>query len=149
RRKNTSITLLGTGDMTDESVIDAAGDAGLGVITSGVYSAAHDSAANKQFVADYHAPFRKSPRVTASSVAVWDAMRLIYDGLAAQGSAPFDADKFMAFVKGRSIESPRGPIAIDKGNGDITQNFYIRRVEKRDGVMQNVEIATIRDVPAK
>jgi branched-chain amino acid transport system substrate-binding protein len=95
------------------------------------------------------AQFGKSPRVTASSVAVWDAMRLIYDGIAAQGNAPFDADKFMAFVKGRSIESPRGPIAIDKGNGDITQNVYIRQVEKRDGVLQNIEIATIKAVPAK
>ncbi len=147
--KNTSIKLLGTGDLTDESVIDAAGDAGLGVITSGVYSVAHDSAANKQFVADYVGQFGKSPRATASSVAVWDAMRLIYDGLAAQAKTPFDADKFMAFVKGRSIESPRGPISIDKTTGDITQNVYIRRVEKREGVMQNVEIATIKDVPAK
>lgn len=147
--KNTDIKLLGTGDLTDESVIDAAGDAGLGVITSGVYSASHESPANKQFVADYAAQFGKSPRVTASSVAVWDAMRLIYDGIAAQGSAPFDADKFMAFVKGRSIESPRGPITIDKGNGDITQNVYIRKVEKRDGVLQNVEIATTKDVAAK
>ena len=147
--KNTSIKLLGTGEMTDESVIDAAGDAGLGVITAGIYSAAHESAANKQFVADYVAQFGKTPRVTAPGVAVWDAMRLIYDGIAAQGNAPFDADKFMAFVKGRSVESPRGPITIDKTNGDITQNVYIRRAEKRDGVLQNVEIATIRDVPAK
>lgn len=147
--KSTNIKLLGTGDLTDESVIDAAGDAGLGVITSGVYSAAHDSAANRQFVADYVGQFGKSPRVTASSVAVWDAMRLIYDGIAAQGNAPFDAEKFMAFVKGRSIESPRGPVTIEKGSGDITQNVYIRRVEKREGVMQNVEIATIKDVPAR
>jgi branched-chain amino acid transport system substrate-binding protein len=147
--KGTSIKLLGTGDLTDDSVIDSAGDAGLGVITSGVYSAAHDSAANKQFVTDYVAQFGKSPRTSSANIAVWDALRLIYDGVAAQGAAPFDADKFMAFVKGRSIESPRGPISIDKGNGDITQNVYIRRVEKRDGVMQNVEIATIKDVSAK
>ena len=147
--KGTSIKLLGTGDLTDDSVIDAAGDAGLGVITSGVYSAAHDSAANKQFVTDYVSQFGKSPRTSSANIAVWDALRLIYDGIAAQGAAPFDADKFMAFVKGRSIESPRGPISIDKGNGDITQNVYIRRVEKRDGVLQNVEIATIKDVSAK
>ena len=147
--KGTSIKLLGTGEMTDESVVDAAGDAGLGVITSGVYSVAHDSAANKQFVADYVGQFGKTPRVTLPGIAVWDAMRLIYDGVAAQGNAAFDPDKFMAFVKGRSIESPRGPISIDKTNGDITQNVYIRRAEKRDGVLQNIEIATIKDVPSK
>ncbi len=147
--KNTDIKLLGTGDMTDESMIDAAGDAALGMITSGVYSTAHDSAMNKQFVTDFSAQFGKSPRVTGSNVAVWDALRLIYDGVAAQGNAAFDADKFMASVKGRSIESPRGSVTIDKTNGDVKQDVYIRRVEKRDGVLQNIEIATIKDVAAK
>ena len=46
----------------------------------------------------------------------------------------------MAFVHGRTFESPRGPITIDKGNGDIIQNVYIRRTDKVDGVLQNVEI---------
>jgi len=76
-------------------------------------------------------------------VADWDALRLMYDGLNAQAGASFDPDKFMAFVRGRSFESPRGPVSIDKGNGDITQNVYIRRAEKIDGVLQNVEIETL------
>jgi branched-chain amino acid transport system substrate-binding protein len=147
--KSSGIKLLGTGDMSDESVIDAAGDAAMGVVTAGVYSAAHDSTLNKQFLADYVAQFGKSPRVTAPSVAVWDAMRLIYDGVAAQGNASFNADKFMAFVKGRSIDSPRGPVTIDKGTGDVIQNVYIRRVEKREGALQNIEIETVKDVSPK
>jgi branched-chain amino acid transport system substrate-binding protein len=147
--KNTPIKLLGTGDMTDESVVDAAGEAGVGVITTGVYSASHDSPLNRQFVADYVAQFGKSPRLALGNVAVWDAMRLIYDGIAAQGSATFDADKFMAFVKGRTMESPRGPITIEKENGDITQNVYVRRAEKRGGVIENIEIETIKAVSAK
>jgi branched-chain amino acid transport system substrate-binding protein len=147
--KNSSIRLLGTGDMSDESVIDAAGDAGVGIVTAGVYSEAHDSPMNRQFVSDYVAQFGKSPRVTAASLAVWDAMRLVYDGLAAQGSGAFDADKFISFTKGRSIESPRGPIAIDKATGDITQDVYIRRVEKREGVLQNIEMESVKSVSAK
>ena len=147
--KTSNIKLLGSGEMSDESVVDAAGDTALGIVTAGIYSAAHDSALNKQFVADYTAQFGKTPRVTAASIAVWDAMRLLYDGLAAQGTAPFDADKLVAFVRGRATESPRGPISIDKGNGDITQNVYIRRVEKRDGLLQNIEVETFKDVPAK
>ena len=78
-----------------------------------------------------------------SAIAAWDALRIVYDGLEAQKGAKFDPDKFMAFVRGRTFESPRGTITIDKGNGDIVQNVYIRRVEKVDGVMQNVEIETL------
>jgi len=40
-------------------------------------------------------------------------------------------------------DSPRGPIAIDPATRDIIQNIYIRRVEKVDGKLANVEIATI------
>jgi branched-chain amino acid transport system substrate-binding protein len=147
--KSSGIKLIGTSDLTDESVIDAAGDAALGAITTGFYSSAHASAMNHQFVSGYVAQFGKTPRMAAPSVALWDAMRLVYDGIAAQGKGPFNGDKFMAFVKGRSFESPRGPIEIDSVNGDIKQNIYVRRVEKIDGVLQNAEFETIPAVSAK
>jgi len=137
--KASNIKLLGTGDITDELLLDATGDTALGVVTAGYYSAAHDSAMNKQLVAEL-APFKHAP-----NVAIWDALRLVYDGVEAQKGAPFNAEKFMAFAKGRKFESPRGPIAISAANGDIVQNTYIRRVERRDGKLVNVEIETIPD----
>lgn len=137
--KKTNIRLLGTGDLTDDLLLEAAGDAALGVVTTGYYSSAHDSPLNKQLVAE-HKPFKHAP-----SVPVWDALRLIYDGVEAQKGAPFDREKFLAFSKGRKFESPRGPIAISAANGDIVQNTYIRRVERRDGALVNVEIETIAD----
>jgi branched-chain amino acid transport system substrate-binding protein len=147
--KSTGIKLLGTGDMSDESVVDAAGDAAVGLITAGAYSHVHDSTMNRRFVSDYTEAFGKTPRHTSGTIAVWDAVQLIYDGVAAQGSAKFDPDKFMAFVRGRTFESPRGPVTIDKATGDITQNIYMRRVEKQLGMLQNVEFATVPNVPAK
>lgn len=147
--KNTNIKLLGTGDMSDESVVDAAGDAAVGLITAGAYSHVHDSTLNRRFVAEYTQQFGKTPRHTAGTIAVWDALRLIYDGVAAQQGAAFDPDKFMGFVKGRTFESPRGPMTIEKSTGDIIQNIYLRRVEKQDGLLQNVEFATVKDVAPK
>ena len=72
-------------------------------------------------------------------------MRLIYDALAktggnTEGQALIDAAKGMAW------ESPRGPIAIDKDTRDIVQTVYIRRVEKVDGKLVNVEFDKIADV---
>jgi branched-chain amino acid transport system substrate-binding protein len=135
--------ILGTGDITDETYVDAVGDAAVGVITTGIYSTQHKSAMNEAFVKDYVALNGKSPRIGWSSITAWDAMRLVYDGLEAQKGAKFDPDKFMAFTRGRQFESPRGPISIDKDNGDISQNIYIRRAEKIDGQLHNVEIDTI------
>jgi len=147
--KASGIKLLATGDVSDESVVDAAGDAAIGLITVGTYSHMHDSALNRRFVAEYTQNFGKTPRHTQATVAVWDALTLVYEGIGAQRGGKFDPDKFMAFVKGRSFESLRGPVTIDKATGDITQNVYLRRVEKHDGLMQNVEFATIKDVPPK
>ena len=43
-------------------------------------------------------------------------------------------------------ESPRGPISIDPETRDIVQNIYIRKVEKVDGELYNVEFATFEAV---
>ena len=45
-------------------------------------------------------------------------------------------------MKGLAWESPRGPISIDPETRDIVQNIYIRKVEKKDGELYNVEFAT-------
>ena len=57
-----------------------------------------------------------------------------------------DADSLVGAAKGASWESPRGPISIDPETRDIVQNVYIRRVEKVDGRLVNVEIAEIPNV---
>jgi branched-chain amino acid transport system substrate-binding protein len=141
--KASGVKILAVGDTTDETYVDAVGDAALGTITTGIYSTQHDSAMNKEFVKEFEALNGKSPRIGWTAIAIWDAFRLAYDGLEAQSGSSFDPDKFMAFVHGRSFESPRGPITIDKATGDIIQNIYIRRTDKIDGVLQNVEIATL------
>jgi branched-chain amino acid transport system substrate-binding protein len=46
-------------------------------------------------------------------------------------------------MKGASWTSPRGPILIDPATRDIVQNIYVRKVEKVDGQLYNVEFETI------
>jgi len=147
--KNTKLKLLSTGDVTDESTLDAAGDAALGVISVGHYSPTHIAATNQTFVKSYLAEFDKTPRLGIAQVIMWDALQVLYAGLEAQRGQKFDPDKFIASVKGKQFDSPRGPISLDKTTGDIIQNAYIRKVERIGGVLQNVEFDTIKDVPAQ
>lgn len=137
------IKLLATGDVVTEDVLDAMGDNAVGMITSFQYSQAHPSPENKAFVAAYQAAY---PGVRPNMVAVasYDGMHLIYEALKkTNGDAKGDA--FMAAVKGMSWTSPRGPISIDPETRDIVQNMYIRKVERVDGVLQNVEFDKIAD----
>ena len=49
-------------------------------------------------------------------------------------------------MKGMKWESPRGPISIDPETRDIIQNIYVRKVEKKNGQLYNVEFATFEAV---
>jgi branched-chain amino acid transport system substrate-binding protein len=49
-------------------------------------------------------------------------------------------------MKGMAWESPRGPISIDPETRDIIQNVYVRRVERVDGELYNVEFDTFEAV---
>ncbi len=135
------VQVLATGDLTDENSLDQLGDASLGMITVFDYSEAHDSALNRAFVKALYAVAPPGIRPEFGGVAAYDVMNAIYTLVAAQNGI-IDPDKTMAIIKGMHFESPRGPIAIDQ-NRDIVQNIYIRKVEKIDGKLQNVEFDTI------
>ena len=139
------IKIIGTGE-TDEVSIDALGDAALGMVTASHYSAAHDSELNKAFVRDFEASTGGRQRVSFAAVAAYDAMAAIYKLAEAQGGR-LDAEKTAELVKGLKLDSPRGPIAID-GSRDIVQTIYIRRVERRNGRLENIEFSSIPNVPA-
>ena len=49
-------------------------------------------------------------------------------------------------MKGYAWESPRGPIAIDPATREIVQNVYVRKVEKMNGQLWNVEFQTVPSV---
>jgi branched-chain amino acid transport system substrate-binding protein len=138
------IKLLATGDITTEDMIDAMGDSALGIITSYYYAQAHVSPENKAYVAAYAKAY-PGVRPNMISVAGYDGMHLIYNALKkTHGDASGDA--FMKAVKGMKWMSPRGPIEIDPATRDIVQNVYIRKVERVDGVLQNVEFHTYESV---
>ncbi|UTD28351.1 ABC transporter substrate-binding protein [Bradyrhizobium sp. WD16] len=133
------IKVIGPGDVMDDDLLNNMGDAALGAVTAHIYSAAHPSQKNKDFVAAYKKAFGTRPGFMA--VGGWDGIHLIYEALKKTGGKA-DGDSLIAAMKGMSWESPRGPISIDPETRDIVQNVYIRKVEKVDGELYNVEFAT-------
>ena len=137
------IKLIGPGDIVDDNDLPGMGDAVLGVVTADIYSAYHNSPANK----DYVAAFKKANgyRPNFISLGGYDGMHLIYEALKkTQGKT--DAETLINAMKGTKWESPRGPISIDPETRDIVQNVYIGKVEKVDGELYNVEFATFEAV---
>jgi branched-chain amino acid transport system substrate-binding protein len=138
------IRLIGTGDVTDDDQLNDMGDGAVGVVTSHHYSAHHNSAMNKKFVAEF-GKANKGLRPNFMAVGGYDGMRVIYEALkSSKGQGGGEA--LLAAMKGQIFESPRGKIFIDAQTRDIVQNIYLRRVEKRDGQLWNVEFDVIKDV---
>ena len=138
------IKLIGTGDVTDDDQLNDMGDGALGVVTSHHYSAFHPSPANKKFVAEFQKA-NKGLRPNFMAVGGYDGMRVIYEALKKTGGKG-GGDALLAGMKGQVFESPRGPVFIDAQTRDIVQNVYLRKVEKKDGQLYNVEFDVIKDV---
>jgi branched-chain amino acid transport system substrate-binding protein len=132
------IKVIATGDLTDDHVLPAMGDATLGVITSFHYSAAHDSPENKAFLKNFAAANPNGGRPNFMAVAAYDGMHAIYE-VARKLNGKIDGDRAMAVLKGMKIPSPRGPLTIDAQTRDAVQTVYIRKVEKVNGELYNVE----------
>ena len=134
------IKLIGPGDVTDDDLLNNMGDSVLGAVTALFYSAAHPSAMNKDFVAAYK-KLMNGQRPGFMAVGGYDGIHLIYETLKKTGGKT-DGDSLIAAMKGMKWESPRGPIMIDPDTRDVVDNIYIRKVEKKNGELYNVEFAT-------
>ena len=138
------IRLIGTGDVTDDDILNGMGDVALGVVTSHHYSASHDSPINKKFV-DAFQKANGGLRPNFMAVGGYDGMRVIYEALrATKGQGGGDA--LLAAMKGQIFESPRGPMFIDAQTRDVVHNIYIRKVERVNGQLFNNEFESLKDV---
>lgn len=136
--RQAGIEFLGTAE-TDEFDLQKFGDSALGLTTAFHYSAAHDSPANKAFAAAV-AKQNKDAVTNYATVGAWDGMYLIHKMIEATGGKR-DGDKAMAAAKTQKWDSPRGPVAMDPVTRHITQNVYLRVVEKGPGnLLVNKEV---------
>jgi branched-chain amino acid transport system substrate-binding protein len=139
--QNTKI--LGGGEITFEDALKSMGDDAIGTITAFHYDYNHASPLNKDFVAAYNKAFGRNPDIY--SIGGYDGMHLIYAALEKTGGKA-DGQDLIDAAKGMAWESPRGPISIDPETRDIVQTVYIRRVEKVDGRLVNVEFDKLENV---
>lgn len=130
------IQFLGTAE-TDEFDLQKFGDSALGLITAFHYSGAHDSPQNKAFVA---ALKKQDPAAVANyaSVGAWDGMYVIHRMIEATGGTK-DGAKAIAAARQLTWESPRGPVSIDARSRHITQNVYLRKVDRQGSLLVNTE----------
>jgi len=142
--KQAGIRLIGTGDVTDDDLLESMGAPAVGIITSFHYSAAHDSPENKAYL-DAFMNANNGMRPNFHSLGGYDGMHLIYEAVKKAGPDA-TGEQLVEAMKGQKWVSPRGPMSIDPATRQTVQNVYLREVKMVNGKPWNVEFDKFENV---
>lgn len=134
------VPLYAPGFLTEGGVLQAQGDAALGVFTSMNYNPDLDNELNTTFVADYQAKTDTSP--TTYAMASYDAAKVLDLAIEKAGDDVSSESINAAIGELGDIESPRGTWHFND-NGTPVQMWYLREVQQTDSGLANVRIAEL------
>ncbi len=138
---NKTIPLYGSGFLT-EGVLDAAGDAANGILTTLHYSDSLDTAANRKFRLEYAKAFKAQPDVYA--VQGYDSGLLLIQGANAVKGDLNNKAALYAAMENAKIDSPRGKWSMSKAHNPI-QDIYLRKVENKENKVIGIAAKAVQD----
>ena len=138
---NKTIPLYGSGFLT-EGVLDAAGDAANGVMTTMHYSDSLDTPRNKKFRLEYAKAFKMQPDVYA--VQGYDTGLLLVQGANAVKGDFGNKKALYAAMEGAVVDSPRGKWTMSKSHNPV-QDIYLRQVENKSNKVLGVAGKAVAD----
>jgi branched-chain amino acid transport system substrate-binding protein len=131
------LPVVGPAFSFDQGILQAVGDAALGVKNTSQWNKDIDNETNKAFVESFQAEYGRLPSLYASQG--FDTANLL---LSALGKADVnDADAFRAALKAAEFSSTRGDFAFGPNHHPV-QDIYVREVIKEGDVFTNKIIAT-------
>ncbi len=131
------IPLIGPAFSFDQGILQAVGEAAMGVKNTSQWNKDIDNAANNDFVASFQAEYGRLPSLYASQG--YDTANLIISAL--KKAAVSDADAFRAALKAAEFDSVRGDFKFGSNHHPV-QDIYVREVIKEGDVYTNKIIAT-------
>ncbi len=135
------IALYGSGFLT-EGVIEAAGPAAEGVMTTLHYADGLDTKRNKDFRLAYAKTFKMQPDVYA--VQGYDTGLLLIQGANAVKGDLSQKSALYKAMEGAVIDSPRGKWAMSKAHNPV-QDMYLREVVKGENKVLGIAAKALAD----
>lgn len=126
------LKLIGPAFSFEQSIIQAMGDAALGVLNGANWSPDLDNAANAAFVEAFRAEYGRLPSVYASYG--YDTANLLLSAMAK--ASVTDAEAFRAALKAAEFDSVRGDFAFNASQHPI-QDLYVREVVRDGDILTN------------
>ncbi len=131
------LPLVGPAFSFDQGILQAVGDAAMGVKNTSQWNKDIDNATNAAFVDTFQAEYGRLPSLYASQG--FDTANLLISAMVKADVA--DADAFRAALKAAEFDSVRGDFAFGDNHHPV-QDIYVREVIKEGDVYTNKIIAT-------
>jgi branched-chain amino acid transport system substrate-binding protein len=135
------IPLYGSGFLT-EGVLEAAGPAADGIITTMHYSDSLATPRNQKFRLDYAKAYKAQPDVYA--VQGYDTGLLLIQGANAVKGDLSSKPALYKAMEGATIDSPRGKWTMSKAHNPV-QDMYLRVVENKENKVLGVAAKALAD----
>jgi branched-chain amino acid transport system substrate-binding protein len=133
------LPLYGHNVLTDDPYLPTIGDAALGIISVGHYSATLDTPKNRAFVKAHVSKYGEPPsRYAEFGYTASNVVGAACEALKGEVEDPSRVAKEIEKIAPK-IETPAGPLAFDQYHQRIL-NMYVMKVEKRDGKLVNAVI---------
>jgi len=143
--REAGIKLIGPGDITQDTKLQAMGKDAVGMITMHHYHADLDNPENKRFVAAWKKEYGADTTPDFMAVGGYDGMAAIVHAVQAL-KGKMDSDKALEALKGWKYNSPRGPISLDPATRDIVMTEYLSEATMKDGKVIQKVIGKIENV---
>src|SRR4030095_2666638 len=143
--REAGIRLIGPGDITQDTKLQAMGSAAVGLITMHHYHADLDNPENKRFVEAWKKDYGANTTPDFMAVGGYDGMAAIVHVVHAL-KGKIEVDAALEALKGWKFASPRGPIMIDPVTRDIVMNEYLSEAVMKDGRVYQKVIGKIDGV---
>ncbi len=125
-----------------DGTLEAAGDAGQGILTTLHYAEGLESPRNQSFRLAYAKTYKLQPDVYA--VQGYDAAQLLAAGLKAVGGDTHRKAEMIRAMEAARIDSPRGVFTLSRAHNPV-QDFYLRKSEGRDNKLVSVMVKALAD----
>ena len=126
------LPVVGPAFSFDQGILQAVGDAALGVVNTSQWNKDIDNAANAAFVESFQAEYGRLPSLYASQG--FDTANLLVSAVEAADVS--DSDAFRAALKAANFDSTRGDFSFGPNHHPV-QSIYAREVIKEGDVFTN------------
>ncbi|WP_299937477.1 ABC transporter substrate-binding protein [uncultured Pelagimonas sp.] len=131
------IPVVGPAFSFDQGILQAVGDAALGVVNTSQWNKDIDNATNAQFVKTFQEAYGRLPSLYASQG--FDTANLLMSAMDVADVS--DADAFRTALQAADFDSTRGDFKFGSNNHPV-QDIYVREVIKEGDIFTNKIIGT-------